>query len=594
MRDVRQLDRIRLLFGRQRFLSSVEGRGSTEAPSPDDVAELILRQKSAALALQTFRWALRLPSFTPTPSLYRAVIRSLLSFRRLDSAIEVLSNLPSPPDDAMLVALFRSLGHNHMTRRALQLLDELPARFRLPSSPSLKVLNSVLDILVKENIDLARSFFRKKMKGRGDEYTFGILMKGLCRTNRIAEGFKLLTLMKSSDSKPNPVIYNTLIHALCRNGNVGKARSVMAEMEHPSEVTFNILISAYCKEGNLVQALVMLEKSFDFGFVPDPITVTKIVEALCSNDRAMEAVEILERVEKKGGIVDAVACNALIKGFCDMAKPGLGRRFMREMERKGCLPNLQTYNTLISGFCNSAKMDSAMDLFREMGMDGITPGFVTYVTLIGGHCWSGRVDDGLKLLDFMEEQTVGKESKVAPYNSILYGFYKEGRMGDARKFLTTRMATSFPRATEKSLRILEFCSDSRISEAMLVYDEMVKEGDLPSVLVYDCLVQGLSELGEVREAFDMMNVMVDKRFFPMSSTFNALIRGFCRVGRFRNASKLMEEMENRKCMPDADSYSPLVCGLCENGEFDKAYGFVVQMVEGVDSSSLHMELLACE
>ncbi|KAL0907462.1 hypothetical protein M5K25_021875 [Dendrobium thyrsiflorum] len=556
------------------------GGGATAGTtSPDDIADLILRQKSAALSLSTFRWALRLPSFTPTPSVYGALIRSLLSFRRLDTALQVLSDLSSPPDEATLVALFRALGRAGMTHRALQLFDELPERLNLPNPPSLKVLNCILDLLVNENIDLSRHFFRKKMNGRGDDRTFGILMKGLCRTNRIAEGFKLLALMKTISLKPNPVIYNTLIHALCRNGKVGRARSLMAEMNNPSDVTFNILISAYCREGSLVQALVMLEKCFDFGFVPDAISVTKIVELLCGHDRAMEAVEVLDRVEKRGGVVDAVAYNTLIKGFCEVAKPEVGRRVMREMERKGCLPNVQTYNVLISGFCESEKMDSAIDLFREMGMDGISPEFRAYDALIRGFCSVGRVEDGVKLLNLMEEICGGNDNHIFPYNNILYGYYREGRMEEANEFLHTRMGGSFPRAKEKSSRILNFCNEDRIEEALLVYEEMVKEGSLPSVLIYVSLIQGLCKQGEVRKAFDMMNVMMEKGFIPLASTFNYLIRCFCNAGSFVSALKLLKEMESRKCSSDTSSYSPLICYLCEYGKFEKASGFLMQMVE---------------
>ena len=65
----------------------------------------------------------------------------------------------------------------------------------------MKIFNSILDVLVKEDIDMAREFYRKSMMEsdvRGDDYTFGILMKGLCLTNRIGEGFKLLQLIKNN------------------------------------------------------------------------------------------------------------------------------------------------------------------------------------------------------------------------------------------------------------------------------------------------------------------------------------------------------------------------------------------------------------
>lgn len=53
---------------------------------------------------------------------------------------------------------------------------------RFERNPTLKFYDSILDVLVKEDTDLAREFFRKKMMGRGiegDYYTYGILMKGL-------------------------------------------------------------------------------------------------------------------------------------------------------------------------------------------------------------------------------------------------------------------------------------------------------------------------------------------------------------------------------------------------------------------------------
>ncbi|GFQ06784.1 putative potassium transporter 12 [Phtheirospermum japonicum] len=53
---------------------------------------------------------------------------------------------------------------------------------------------------------------------KGDDYTYGILMKGFYLTNRIGDGFKLLQVMKSRGVKVNDIMYNMLIYALCKNG----------------------------------------------------------------------------------------------------------------------------------------------------------------------------------------------------------------------------------------------------------------------------------------------------------------------------------------------------------------------------------------
>ncbi|KAL6530717.1 hypothetical protein OROGR_014577 [Orobanche gracilis] len=130
------------------------------------------------------------------------------------------NRISSSSDDDIFVTIVRGFGRARMTREVIRVLD-LVAKFGNTGAPSLKLLNTILDVLVKEDIDIARKFYRKKIMGngvKGDDYTYGILMKGFCLTNRISDGFKLLEVMKSRGVKPNVVVYNTLLYALCKNG----------------------------------------------------------------------------------------------------------------------------------------------------------------------------------------------------------------------------------------------------------------------------------------------------------------------------------------------------------------------------------------
>ncbi|XP_061996009.1 pentatricopeptide repeat-containing protein At2g17525, mitochondrial [Rosa rugosa] len=554
---------------------------SIAVPSHNHISHLLLEQKSATQVLDTFQWASKLPSFTHSPSTYRALIHKLCTFRRFDIAHQLLDEMPHsiglPPDDHIFVTLIHGLGRAHLVKQVIKVLD-LVRKYN--QRPSLKIFNSILDVLVKEDIDIAREFYRKKMVAsgvKGDDYTFGILMKGLCLTNRIGDGFKLLQAIKSRGVAPNTVVYNTLLHALCRNGKVGRARSLMNEMEHPNDVTFNILISGYCGEENLVQALVMLEKCFGLGYVPDVVTTTKVLEILCNDGRVTEAVRVIERVESNGGLVDVVAYNTLIKGYCRLGKAKLGLRILKEIERKGCLPNVDTYNVLISGFCESGMLDKALDLFNDMKTDGINWNFATYDTLIRGLCSGGRTEDGLKILDLMNESKDGCRGRIGPFNSVLYGMYKEKRLDEALEFLAN-MGKLFPRAVDRSFRILGFCEEGATENAKKVYDQMTVERAVPCVLIYDYLIHRFCQQGCVRQAFELMNEMITHCYFPVSSTFNVLINGFCEQGKVGSALKLLNEMIGRGCLPDIESYSHLVGALCQKGDFQKALKLVLQMV----------------
>ncbi|EEF40716.1 pentatricopeptide repeat-containing protein, putative [Ricinus communis] len=568
------------IFQFRRYSSS--STPSLSVPSHQHIAHLILDQNSATKALQTFKWASNLPKFTHSQSTYRALIQKLCAFHRFDTVYQLLDEMPhaigSPPDEEIFLTVIRGLGRARMIPHVIKVLDLIS---KFGKNPSLKIFNSILDVLVKVDIDVAREFYRKQMMGsgvQGDDYTFAILMKGLCLTNRIGDGFRLLQVMKSRGVKPNAVVYNTLLHALCKNGKVGRARSLMDEIEEPNDVTFNVLIAAYCKEENLVQALVLLEKSFSLGFVPDVVTMTKVVEILCNAGRVTEAVEMLERVEYKGGLVDVVAYNTLLRGFCRLGKIKVAHRFLKEMERKGCLPNVETYNILISGFCDSGMFDMALDMFNDMKTDGISWNFDTYDTLIKGLFFGGRIEEGLKILELMEESKGGSGGRISPYNSVLYGLYKKNMWDEALEFLM-KMEKLFPRAVDRSLRILGFCEKGAVKNAKMVFDQMINEGGTPNILVYDCLVHGFCQEGNLREAFELMNEMVGHGYFLVASGFNALIHGFCGQGKDESALKLLDDMVGRGCVPDRGTYSPLIDALCRKGNFQKALSIFNQMIE---------------
>ncbi|GFQ04920.1 pentatricopeptide repeat-containing protein at2g17525 mitochondrial [Phtheirospermum japonicum] len=573
-----------LLFSyiQSRFIAGT----SVLVPSHQQIAHLILEQKSANQALQAFEWASKIPEFTHTQSTYRALIHKLCTFRQFNIVEQVLDEMPqrvgSSPDDDIFVTIARGFERAGMTRQVIGVLG-LATKFG-KTAPSLKLLNTILDVLVKVDIDIAREFYRKKIMGngmKGDDYTYGILMKGFCLTNRIGDGFKLLQVMKSRGIKVNAIVYNTLIYALCKNGKVGRARSLTNEMENCNDVTYNILISAYCNEKNVVQALVMLEKCFSNGFVPDIVTLTKLVQILCDAGRLSDAVEVLERAEKNKGTLDVVAYNTLLGGFVKAGKVKSACGFLKQMEMKGCLPNTDTYNVLIKGLCDSEEtLDRALDMFDEMKRVGVRRDFVTFEIIIHGLCSSGKIKDGFKVFEIMVESKKMGSCRIGPYNSILYGLYKESHLDKALEFLNY-MKSSFPRVANRSLSILRLCleGDNNTDEAKLILDKMREEGDFPSAIVYAGLVRRFCENGRIKEAVEVMNEMIGFGYVPIASTFNGVIGGVCQWGKVGAGLRLLEDLEMRGCLVDCESYRELIRGLCIKGDLQQVVMLFMKMVE---------------
>ncbi|KAF5186528.1 Pentatricopeptide repeat-containing protein [Thalictrum thalictroides] len=72
------------------------------------------------------------------------------------------TSIGEPPEEDIFVTIVRGLGRTRMNRKAVKVLD-LVSHFN--KDPSLEICKSILDVLVKENIDLARDIYRKKNDG---------------------------------------------------------------------------------------------------------------------------------------------------------------------------------------------------------------------------------------------------------------------------------------------------------------------------------------------------------------------------------------------------------------------------------------------
>ncbi|KAK7264631.1 hypothetical protein RJT34_32240 [Clitoria ternatea] len=214
-------------------------------------------------------------------------------------------------------------------------------------------------------------------------------------------------------------------------------------------------------------------------------------------------------------------------------------------------------------------LDLALNLFNDMKTDGFKWNFVMFDTIIRGSCSEGRIEDGFSILELMEESKEGSRGHISPYNSIICGLCKKNHFDEAVEFLT-KMGNLFPRAVDRSLGILEHCKEGTIEDAKRVYDQMIDEGGIPSILVYNCIDHGLSQQGSVREAVELMNKMIANNCFPIPSTFNAIITEFCRQGKVQNALKLVEGITARGCVPTTETYSPLIDVLCRKGDLQKA------------------------
>ncbi|GKG18236.1 tetratricopeptide repeat-like superfamily protein, partial [Tanacetum coccineum] len=95
------------------------------------------------------------------------------------------------------------------------------------------------------------------------------------------------------------------------------------------------------------------------------------------------------------------------------------------------------------------------------------------------------------------------------------------------------------------------CKDKMIDDAFKLFKEMVFQRGISSdVITYNCLIDGLCNLGRWEVASKMLQEMLDVGISPNVHTFNILVDAFCKDGRVEEAEDVINIMLDRGIVPD--------------------------------------------
>ncbi|XP_060198307.1 small ribosomal subunit protein mS80 (rPPR6) [Lycium barbarum] len=213
----------------------------------------------------------------------------------------------------------------------------------LPVS-SIKFLISSLcrkDESVKLALEMLDEFPEKERKHAIKSFSY--VINGLCRAKDvdIDEAKNLLLKMIDAGPPPGNAVFNTVINALSKKGEMGEARKLLKVMEgrglKPDVYTYSVIMSGYTKGGEME-----------------------------------EARKILNEAKKKHSKLSPVTYHTIIRGYCKLEKYDKALELLGEMKEYGVQPNADEYNKIIQSLCLKAlDWTTAEKLLEEMKENGL-------------------------------------------------------------------------------------------------------------------------------------------------------------------------------------------------------------------------------
>ncbi|KAI9116072.1 hypothetical protein K1719_013002 [Acacia pycnantha] len=413
----------------------------------------------------------------PTPNAYYFLIKTLSHTSRLYEIPPVLDHLERvekfETPESIFGYLIRVYGRVGKFQEAVDLFYRIPKFRCVPTVCSLNLLLSVL-CRNQECLKLVPPILLKSldMNIRIEESTFGFLIKGLCRFNKVGYAIEMLYCMINDGYHLEDKICSLIISSLCDQNDLTfmEALRVWGDMKQfgfcPSMMDYSNLMRFLVKEERGRDALGILNQMKEDGIKPDIVCYTMVLSGVVAKGDYVKAHELFDELLVLGLVPDIYTYNVYINCLCKEDNVDEALKIVSSMEDLGCNSNVVTYNTLLASLCKAGESSRARGLVKEMRMKRIELNLHTYRIMLDGLIGKAEITEACSLLDEMLEKCFYPQSSTL--DNIIYEMCQKGLFTEALELMKEFIAKSFaPGARAWEALLLNLGAELDYSETTL-------------------------------------------------------------------------------------------------------------------------------
>ncbi|XP_022731025.1 pentatricopeptide repeat-containing protein At2g06000-like [Durio zibethinus] len=455
--------------------------------------EVVKRLNNPTYGLKFFEFSRVNFNITHSFWTYNLLIRSFCHMGLLDSAKLVFDYMRIDEhlaDSTMVGFMVSAFGRAGKFGMAKKLLAEIQSD---EVGVGIFALNNLLNMMVKQNmLEEAVSLYKENLGSNfyPDNWTFNILIRGLCRVGKVDQAFEFFNDMRSFGCFPDIVTYNTIINGLCRANEVDRGHKFLNEIQSrddcsPDVVTYTSVISGYCKLGKMGEASALFNEMISSGIVPSVVTFNVLIDGFGKVGDMLSAKSLYEKMVSFGCIADVITFTSLIDGYCRIGDVNQSLQLWNAMKVRNVSPNVYTFAITINALCKENRLHEACEFLRELQCRNIVPKPFIFNPVIDGFCKAGNLDEANRIVMQMEEKKC------------------------------------YPDKVTYTILIIGHCMKGRMLEAISIFDKMLSVGCTPDNVTIHSLISCLLKAGMPNEVYRITTIASqDMRLAGSSSLDN--------------------------------------------------------------------------
>ncbi|XP_051135178.1 pentatricopeptide repeat-containing protein At1g61870, mitochondrial-like [Andrographis paniculata] len=273
-----------------------------------------------------------------------------------------------------------------------------------------------------------------------------------------------------------------------------------------------------------------------------------------------DAIKLFDEMPALGIKHSVKALNKLLFACILAGDYGSMKRIFSEFPRKyGLDPDLETYNTLLKGFSESGSANSSHSILAEMDRKGVKPNATTLSIVISGFYKEEKFGDAEKMMGLMKKH--GVKPGIGVYNVKMQSLCKLGKSAEAKALLDDLLARGMkPNRVTFGHLIYGFCREGNLDVAKALFEEMNGRKLKPEAGCYFTLVYYLCQGRDFDTALEVCKKCLAKSWIPNITTMKLLVNGLTSIGKVDEAKEIIGVVKE-KFSRNSEKWSEIEEGL---------------------------------
>ncbi|KAF5731049.1 Pentatricopeptide repeat (PPR) superfamily protein putative isoform 1 [Tripterygium wilfordii] len=508
------------------------------------------------------------------------------------STLEIASPYDKPPGN-------ETLSDTKVEERFI--LDELSELLPISRSysvsenyPEKKVGNfrAVDGFLLPE--EKLRGVFLQKLRGNsaiehaltnvGVDLTLDIVAKVVDRWNLGGEAMVTFFnwAMKQPTMTKDISSYNVIIKALGRRKFFEFMEGILHDLKKeegvsPNLETFSIVMDSLIRARRVYKSIEMFGNSEEFGFKFDTESLNVLLHCLCRRSHVGLANSFMNKMKGKMPF-NCSTYNIILGGWACYGRVSEMERNLKEMLEDGFNSNCSTFRCLVEGLGRAGRIEDAVEVFDSMKGKGCEPDTSVYNAMIYNFVSIGDFDGCMKFYKCLLSSTYDPD--IDTYTKLITGLLGWRKVADALEIFDEMLGRGIvPRTGTITLFIKPLCSFGPPHAAMIFYKKARKVGCKISLTAYKLLLMRLARFGKCGMMLNIWEEMQESGHFTDMEVYEHVINGLCNEGQLENAVLVMEEALRSDFCPSRLICSKLNNKLVASNKVERAYGLFLKIKE---------------